>query len=85
MSTPSEGKASVKETVLTVSRRRVLVSDSSKFGKYGMFHICALNQLTDIISDPLLPADAQDDMVRQGIKLHLVDIHTGGQHAEAGC
>lgn len=84
MSTPSEGKASVKETVLTVSRRRILVSDSSKFGKYGMFHICALDQLTDIISDPLLPADAQDEIVAQGIKLHLVDAGEGGRYAEAG-
>ena len=73
MSTPSEGKASVKEAVLTVSRRRVLVCDSSKFNKYGMFHICGLEQLTDIISDNRLPENAQQTIASRGVKLHLVD------------
>ena len=82
MSTPSEGKASVKEAVLTVSRRRVLVCDSSKFGKYGMFHICGLEQLTDIISDNRLPENAQQTIVSQGVKLHLVDGREGARHAE---
>ena len=82
MSTPSEGKASVKEAVLTVSRRRVLVCDSSKFGKYGMFHICGLEQLTDIISDNRLPENAQQTLASQGVKLHLVDNREGARHAE---
>lgn len=82
MSTPSEGKASVKEAVLTVSRRRVLVCDSSKFGKYGMFHICGLEQLTDIISDNRLPENAQQTIASQGVKLHLVDNREGARHAE---
>ncbi|MCU5774821.1 DeoR/GlpR family DNA-binding transcription regulator [Erwiniaceae bacterium BAC15a-03b] len=72
MSTPSEGKASVKEAVLNVSRRRVLVSDSSKFGKYGMFHICALDRLTDIICDQQLPFNVQQEITLLAIKLHLV-------------
>jgi len=84
MSTPSEGKASVKESVLTVSRRRVLVCDSSKFGKHGMFHICALEKLTDIISDRHLPANAQQTIASQGVKLHLVDTQEGTQHAKTG-
>ncbi|MDS7906255.1 DeoR/GlpR family DNA-binding transcription regulator [Klebsiella pasteurii] len=83
MSTPREGKASVKEAVLTVSRRRVLVCDSSKFGKYGMFHICGLEQLTDIVSDNRLPEDAQHTIASQGVKLHLVDSREGEHHAEA--
>lgn len=72
MSTPSEDKALVKAAVLTVSRRRVLVSDSSKFGKYDMFHICGPEQLTDIISDAGLPQEACQALAARGIKLHLV-------------
>ena len=72
----------MKEAVLTVSRRRVLVCDSSKFGKYGMFHICSLDQLTDIISDNQLPDVAQDTIASQGVKLHLVDCREGTHHAE---
>ncbi|MBW7982003.1 DeoR/GlpR family DNA-binding transcription regulator [Enterobacillus tribolii] len=81
MSTPSEGKASVKEAVLTVSRRRVLVSDSSKFGKYGMFHICGLEQLTDVISDTELPPEACRAIAEKGIKLHQVGSGKEQAHA----
>lgn len=84
MSTPNEGKATVKEAALTVSRRRVLVCDSSKFGKYGMFHICELSQLTDIISDNQLPFSAQESITQLGVKLHLVNSREGTQHVEAG-
>lgn len=73
MSTPSEGKAMVKAAVLRASRRTVLASDSSKYGKYGMFHICNLQQLTDIISDAELPEAAQQQIEHAGVKLHLVD------------
>ncbi|ELM2312649.1 alkaline phosphatase, partial [Salmonella enterica] len=51
ISTPDEGKMLVKQAVLASSRRNVLVSDSSKYGKYGMFHICQLDQIDDIICD----------------------------------
>lgn len=84
MSTPSEGKASVKEAVLKVSRRRVLVSDSSKFGKYGLFHICDLEQLTDIISDDALLAAAQTAIGEKGVKLHLVNSGKEASHAQTG-
>ncbi|MDV7022907.1 DeoR/GlpR family DNA-binding transcription regulator [Atlantibacter subterranea] len=81
MSTPDEGKASVKEMVLQVSKRRVLVSDSSKFGKYAMFHICALSQLTDIICDTALPDDACQTLAAQNLKLHLVSTEREQNHA----
>ncbi|WP_145599274.1 DeoR/GlpR family DNA-binding transcription regulator [Yersinia alsatica] len=73
MSTPSEGKAMVKAAVMRASRRNILVSDSSKYGKYGMFHICNLQQLSDIISDVHLPSDAQQQIGELGVRLHLVN------------
>lgn len=45
VTTPDEGKMLVKKAVLASSRRNVLVSDSSKYGKHGMFHICPLGQM----------------------------------------
>ncbi|OCG06905.1 alkaline phosphatase [Gilliamella sp. wkB178] len=72
MSTPDEGKSSVKKAVIKASRRKVLVSDSSKFGKYGLFHICDLNQLTDIVTDNQLLKDDQQKIIEQSIALHLI-------------
>lgn len=73
MSTPDEGKAIVKQAVIKASRRNVLVSDTSKFGKYGMFHICDLKQLDDVITDDHLPDDTQQKLTEQQVMLHLVN------------
>ena len=72
VSTPHEEKVQIKQTLLDVARRCVLVSDSSKFGKYGMFRVCPLNQLHDIICDDQLPTDVVQRITEQNIKLHLI-------------
>ncbi len=51
ISTPYEGKAVVKQTVISVSNRNILVSDSSKYGKYGFYTVCPLNAMDEIITD----------------------------------
>ncbi|WP_312239569.1 DeoR/GlpR family DNA-binding transcription regulator [Pantoea sp.] len=72
ISTPDEGKMLVKQAVLAASRRKVLVSDSSKYGKYGMFHICPLNEVDDIICDNQLPTDAVPKLQELNLRLHPV-------------
>lgn len=72
LSTPDEGKALVKQAALASSRRNVLVSDSSKYGKYGMFHICPLQAFDDIIHDDLLPEELQEKIKQLAINLHVV-------------
>ncbi len=70
LSTPDEGKAQVKQAVLASARRNILVTDSSKYGKYGMFHICPLTQLTDIIYDDQLPDEIENRLRQLPIRLH---------------
>lgn len=72
MSTPTENKVMVKQALLKVARRRVLVSDSSKYGKYGMFRICPLQALTDIISDGGLAEETAEQLRGQGLQVRLV-------------
>ncbi|CAG9409986.1 DeoR/GlpR family DNA-binding transcription regulator [Providencia sp. PROV188] len=73
VSTPHEEKVQIKQTLLDVARRCVLVSDSSKFGKYGMFRVCPLDQLHDIICDQHLPSDVVQRILEKNIKLHLIN------------
>ncbi|MCT7654301.1 DeoR/GlpR family DNA-binding transcription regulator [Oceanimonas sp. NS1] len=72
LSTPSENKVMVKQALLRVARRRILVSDSSKYGKYGMFRICPLTALTDIISDTDLGEETAEPLRGQGLQVSLV-------------
>ncbi|KAA0475462.1 MULTISPECIES: DeoR/GlpR family DNA-binding transcription regulator [Klebsiella] len=70
ISTPDEGKMLVKQAVIASSRRRVLVSDCSKYGKYGMFHICHLDQIDDIICDDQLPVEVINKIQQLPLRLH---------------
>ncbi|MFV0547795.1 MAG: DeoR/GlpR family DNA-binding transcription regulator [Limnobaculum xujianqingii] len=83
LSTPEEGKALVKKAIISASRRKILISDSSKYGKYGMFHICQLDELTDIICDDRLDSQAQQQIRDMKVKLHLASSthESGGNHA----
>ena len=72
ISTPDEGKMLVKQAVLAASRRKVLVSDSSKYGKYGMFHISPLNEVDDIICDNQLPTEIIPKLQELNLRLHQV-------------
>ncbi|OIN05548.1 DeoR/GlpR family DNA-binding transcription regulator [Oceanisphaera psychrotolerans] len=73
MSTPAEDKVMVKQALLQVARRRILVSDSSKYGKYGMFRICPLQALTDIICDAGLADETAEQVRSLGLQLTLVN------------
>ncbi|MCC8364886.1 DeoR/GlpR transcriptional regulator [Xenorhabdus sp. PB61.4] len=74
ISTPHEEKVFVKQTILEISRRKILISDSSKYGKYGMFNICPLSNLNDIVCDEQLPISEQKKLQESGLKLHIVSM-----------
>ncbi|MDE1187297.1 MAG: DeoR/GlpR family DNA-binding transcription regulator [Pantoea sp.] len=74
ISTPYEEKAIVKQAVIEVSRKKILVADSSKYGKYGLYSICPLNKMDTIITDSYLPLEAQGKIRNQNVELKLVDI-----------
>ncbi|WP_337997573.1 DeoR/GlpR family DNA-binding transcription regulator [Oleispirillum naphthae] len=73
VSTPSESKIAVKIAAVRASQRSILVSDSTKYGKVGFFNIIKLQELDGIITDTGLPLAVQEQMVRSGINLMLVE------------
>ncbi|MBD2784420.1 DeoR/GlpR transcriptional regulator [Xenorhabdus sp. DI] len=74
ISTPHEEKVLVKQALLEISRKKILISDSSKYGKYGMFHICPLSNLNGIVCDSQLPISVQQQLQELSLKLHIVNI-----------
>lgn len=73
ISTPTESKIAVKIAAVRASRRAFLVSDATKYGKIGFFNIIKVQELDGIITDTGLPQSAQQQLVRAGINLMLVD------------
>lgn len=78
ISTPSESKIAVKLAAAKASRRSILVSDSTKFGKLGFFNIIKLQELDGIITDTGLPPAAQTRLSRAGVNLMLVQPAAAG-------
>lgn len=72
ISTPYEEKAVVKQAVIEASAKKILLSDSSKYGKYGLYSICPLNQMDMIITDAFLPQDAKESISKSGVELKIV-------------
>ncbi|CUW45530.1 transcriptional regulator, DeoR family [Brucella vulpis] len=77
VSTPSENKIAVKRAVVESAVRRVLVTDSSKYGLIGTFNAIPLDVLSAVVTDAGLPENARETITQRGVELHLVEAGTG--------
>lgn len=68
--TPDEEKIAVKRAVSEVSRKRVLLADSSKYNKIATFLALPLTQFDAIITDPHLSAASRQDL--NGLELEVM-------------
>lgn len=72
LTTPDERKLPVKKALLDASTQKILVTDSSKYGKVATFHICPLTRLDRIICDNSLVDSAQAAIKELNIELLTV-------------
>ncbi|PVZ82859.1 DeoR family transcriptional regulator [Serratia sp. S1B] len=69
LSTPNEDKVIVKKAIVEASRRRILLSDSSKFGKVATYLALPISALDVIITDDQLPQAAHAAIIQANILL----------------
>jgi len=69
--TPDEDKIAVKRAAGEVSRKRVLLADSSKYNKIATFLALPLSQFDSIITDPHLPASARNELAAMALEITL--------------
>ncbi|TYB04088.1 DeoR/GlpR transcriptional regulator [Aggregatibacter actinomycetemcomitans] len=72
LTTPDEMKLPVKKTIIESSNKRILVSDSSKYGKVATFKIAALSVFNTIICDKNLLPNTKEAIHDMDIELLLV-------------
>lgn len=73
ITTPTEEKAGLKRDLMTNATHSVMLADSSKYGKWSLFRVAQLNEMTHIITDNQLPLDIQQQLKDPyGAKLLLV-------------
>jgi DeoR/GlpR family transcriptional regulator of sugar metabolism len=80
-STPTEIKVSAKKAALSAAAKRILICDSSKYGKVGIFNAFALKELDIVITDDGLPENAREAVLQNGINLMIAET---GNDDESG-
>ncbi|WP_413733741.1 DeoR/GlpR family DNA-binding transcription regulator [Sodalis sp. RH21] len=71
VTTPTEDKSALKADLAAHAARRILLADSSKYGAYSLFCAMQLAELTDIVTDNGLSAEAVEQLSQLPAKLVL--------------
>ncbi|WP_297197734.1 DeoR/GlpR family DNA-binding transcription regulator [uncultured Pluralibacter sp.] len=73
ITSPTEEKAALKRDLIVNATRRVLLADSSKYGKWALFNVARLHSLTDIITDSHITPDVIEKMTSLDIRFTVAD------------
>jgi DeoR/GlpR family transcriptional regulator of sugar metabolism len=71
LTTPNLEESQVNQAMVRIVRERILVADSSKFGKRSLARIMSLSELDKVISDTALPEDIQTELRQHGVEVIL--------------
>ncbi|MCD8349381.1 MAG: DeoR/GlpR family DNA-binding transcription regulator [Planctomycetaceae bacterium] len=74
LSTPDSEKSPVKKAAVSSSVKRVLLTDSSKYGKLGAFKAVPTTSLNLIITDDNLAEGAREALREQGVELIIAEV-----------
>ena len=66
-------EVTTKKSIINSSLERILVADSSKFGKLCSSYFCDLSVIHTIVTDSNLSEEWRNYIVGRGIMLHMVD------------
>ena len=69
---PTIEKANLKRDLTQIISKRILVADSSKYGKSQLYEVSPLNAVDIIITDSNLPKVAQEQIKALVVELYLV-------------
>jgi len=72
LSTPNVEESQVNQAMARIAKERILVADSSKFGKRSLSRIIPVSEIDVIITDRGLPAEIQNELRARELKLLLV-------------
>jgi DeoR family transcriptional regulator of aga operon len=72
LTTPNLEESQVNQAMVRIVKERILVADSSKFGKRSLARIMSLSELDKVISDSALPDNIQAELRQSGVEVILV-------------
>jgi DeoR family transcriptional regulator of aga operon len=72
ISSPNLDESRVNQAMCQIAREKILVADSSKFGRRGLSRIASFSEMNRVITDRGLPEDLQREIRGRAIELTLV-------------
>ncbi len=73
VTTPTEEKSGLKQDIIATARRKVLLADSSKYGKSSLFSVASLQAFDDVVTDSGLAVEAQRALAAEPFTLTLAE------------
>lgn len=71
LTTPDEQEGMTKKAMFAAARRRILLADSSKFGRESLHRYADLADLDVVITDPGISDEATAALTAAGVDIHL--------------
>ena len=65
-------ESQVNQAMARIAKEKILVADSSKFGKRSLSRIVPLSEIDVIVTDRGLPTEIQNELRARDLKLVLV-------------
>ncbi|HXG65632.1 MAG TPA: transcriptional repressor AgaR [Blastocatellia bacterium] len=72
LSTPNLEESRVNQAMVRIAREKIVVADSSKFGKTSLSRIASLSEMNKVITDEGLPEIFRAEIQARGLELILV-------------
>jgi DeoR family transcriptional regulator of aga operon len=72
LTTPNLEESQVNQAMVQMAKEKILVADSSKFGKRSLSRIVSVFEMDKVITDEGLPENIQAELRSKGVDLILV-------------
>ena len=64
----------MKRAVVESAASRILICDSSKYGKVGTFNVVGWDAIDQVITDEQLPQSARDVLAQHGVRVTMAPL-----------
>lgn len=65
-------RAEIAHAVVSAAQESYLLTDSSKFGRVALSRICAVSDITHVITDRGIPDEFREELMDSPVQLHVV-------------
>ncbi len=76
ISTPNLEEANLNQTMISMAKETIAVFDYTKCYKRSFAHICAVRELTAIVSDRNFPSKLRSEIKSLGVALHIANLES---------